>query len=562
MKRAAYYARVSTARQEQEATIESQIAEIEQRIQDDGNLLLPHLKFIDNGWSGELLARPSLDQMRDLARNKEFDCLYVYDRGRLARKFAYQEIILEELSELGIEFITMHDINAVTAEDKVMQSMQGVFHEYERVKIAERMRRGKLGKTRDGKLLGYNPLYGFNYVHKTSEKNGYFEINTPETEVVRKIFDLVGNQGYSLRGVIKKLYELKLYPRKRRRDFWTKGPITRLLKNESYIGKHYYYKTEAVVPQNPKDLNGKYKRIRKSSRKNRPKEEWIPYTCPAIVDEALFYKVQDQLKDNAKYSKRNKVHEYLFRGLVKCTCGMPRAGQKGGEHLYYRCADRIYNHPLPERCKEPAINAGALDEVVWKNLLKLLKNEAILVKEAERFLSSRQFSYRIENKATKETEAKLLKLEEEEKRYLQAFGAGIATFDIYEKQMKELNARKQFLQTEILEQKAAEKQVNLLSQIDVQKLCHSAMEKINSWDFDKKELLARKIIDKIVADQKLAVVKGFIPIESEVLNVALQTVSSHSQNSIKKLDLKDIDVAFKPISRDRRPPQRRQINFI
>jgi site-specific DNA recombinase len=555
MKRAAFYCRVSTARQEQEATIESQIAEVEERIKLDGNMLLPNLRFIDDGWSGDLLARPALDEMRDSARKKEFEVLYVYDRGRLARRFTYQEIILDDLSDLDIEFITLHDVNAVTPEEKVLQSMQGVFHEYERIKIIERMRRGKLGKTRNGKLLGYNPLYGFNYIHKTSEQNGYFEINIEEADVVKKIFDWIGNQGYSIRGVIKKLYELQIYPKKRKRDFWTKGPITRLLQNESYIGKHYYYKTEAIIPHNPKNLNGKYKRIKKSSRKNRPKEEWIPYTCPAIIDETLFNKVQEQIKLNQKYSKRNNVHEYLLRGLVKCTCGMPRAGQKGGKQLYYRCADRIYNHPLPARCKEPAINSIVLDKIVWKNLVKLLKNEQILIKEAEKFLSSKQFSYKIKNKATEETETKLLKVDEEENRYLQAFGTGLASFEVYEKQMKDLNNRKQFLQTEIIEQKTVEKQNDFFSNLNVSELCRKAMEKINSWDFSKKELLVRKIIDKVVANQKLAIVKGFIPVDSEDMNVALQTNCSNSENSLSSnLEFGDINVAFKPISRNRRPP--------
>ena len=239
MKRAAYYARVSTARQEQEETIDSQVKEVEERIKQDGNVLLPHLKFVDDGWSGELLARPALDKLRDSARKREFEVLYVYDRGRLARKFAYQELVIEELTDIGIDFITMHDINAITAEEKVMQSMQGVFHEYERVKIAERMRRGKLGKTRDGKLLGYNPPFGYNYVLKTRDKNGYFTINEDEADVVGKIFYWFGIKNYSMRSVIKKLYETKIFPRKRKREFWTKGPIIRLLKNESYIGRHY-----------------------------------------------------------------------------------------------------------------------------------------------------------------------------------------------------------------------------------------------------------------------------------------------------------------------------------
>jgi site-specific DNA recombinase len=539
MKRAAYYARVSTARQEQEETIDSQVKEVEERIKQDGNVLLPHLKFVDDGWSGELLARPALDKLRDSARKREFEVLYVYDRGRLARKFAYQELVIEELTDIGIDFITMHDINAITAEEKVMQSMQGVFHEYERVKIAERMRRGKLGKTRDGKLLGYNPPFGYNYVLKTRDKNGYFTINEDEADVVGKIFYWFGIKNYSMRSVIKKLYETKIFPRKRKREFWTKGPIIRLLKNESYIGRHYYYKSEAVIPQNPKDLNGKYKRIRKSSRKDRPKDQWILYKCPRIIDDDLFYKAQKQLELNRKYANRNKKHDYLLRGLVFCTCGTTRSGQIGGKNLYYRCASRIYNYPLPSKCHEPAINAGVLDDLVWEHVIKLVTNKERLVQQANRWLNPDRFSDRIKDAEIGKLELELAKLDNEEKRYLQVFGAGLVSFDAYEQQMKDLKARRERLRNEISEQKERNHQANLYSKLNIGELCENALEKIQNWDFPRKEQLVRKIIDKIRTNQQIAVVKGFIPLE-----------------------YKESNVAFKLKDRNCRAPQRGKIHLI
>ena len=126
MLKASYYVRTSTQRQENEETIKSQIDEIEQKIKEDGNILLPQHKFVDDGWSGTILARPSLDAMRDSAKNKEFDVLYVYDRGRISREFYIQEMILAELEDLDIQFITLHDIQAKTAEEKVMQSSQKI----------------------------------------------------------------------------------------------------------------------------------------------------------------------------------------------------------------------------------------------------------------------------------------------------------------------------------------------------------------------------------------------------------------------------------------------------
>src|SRR3989337_4397805 len=146
---AALYARVSTAKQEEQETIDSQVNEIRARIATDGHVLPEENVFQDDGWTGEMLVRPGLDLMRDAANEGKFEILYVYDRGRLSRVFAYQEVIIEEITNRGIKFVTLHDIDAVTAEERVLQAMQGVFHEYERVKIAERFRRGKLYKARN-----------------------------------------------------------------------------------------------------------------------------------------------------------------------------------------------------------------------------------------------------------------------------------------------------------------------------------------------------------------------------------------------------------------------------
>jgi DNA invertase Pin-like site-specific DNA recombinase len=100
---AALYARVSTARQEEQETIESQIEEIKKRILDDGNILPTENVFQDDGWTGEMLQRPGLDAMRDASVANSFQVLYVYDRGRLSRMFAYQEIILEEIINREIQ---------------------------------------------------------------------------------------------------------------------------------------------------------------------------------------------------------------------------------------------------------------------------------------------------------------------------------------------------------------------------------------------------------------------------------------------------------------------------
>ena len=64
---AAVYARVSTLQQEQEATIDSQEAELEKYVREKGYRLSKEYYFLEQAVSGAVLARPALDRLRDLA---------------------------------------------------------------------------------------------------------------------------------------------------------------------------------------------------------------------------------------------------------------------------------------------------------------------------------------------------------------------------------------------------------------------------------------------------------------------------------------------------------------
>lgn len=211
---AALYARVSTAKQEEQETIDSQVNEIRARIVADGHVLPEENVFQDDGWTGEMLVRPGFDLMRDAANEGKFEILYVYDRGRLSRVFAYQEIIIEEITNKGIEFVTMHDMQAKTPEEHVLQAMQGVFHEYERVKIVERFRRGKLHKARSGHLINGQAPYGLTYIVKQGNESAKIIVNDEEAKVVNKVFRWLVVDRLPVRGIRRKMFELGYKPKK------------------------------------------------------------------------------------------------------------------------------------------------------------------------------------------------------------------------------------------------------------------------------------------------------------------------------------------------------------
>lgn len=244
MSRAALYARVSTARQEQEETIDSQIAEVRQRIELDGNILDQANIYIDEGYSGSVLERPALDAMLDTAKVKGFDVLYIYDLGRLSRQLSHLLIVIEQLEKYEREVISLHERITGTPEDKFLLQIMGSMHEYERAKITERFRRGKMYKARSGKIVGYNAPYGYRYNKETGE----LDIHEPEARAVKKMFEWVGNEGLSTYSVIERLHDEGIMPPKQKQEYWTRSPIARILSNETYFANTTSTKQSLYFP--------------------------------------------------------------------------------------------------------------------------------------------------------------------------------------------------------------------------------------------------------------------------------------------------------------------------
>ena len=144
------YARVSSEHQAETNTIASQVAEIRERIAADGVDLRSVLEFIDAGYSGSSLVRPALERLRDVAAAGSLDRLYVHCPDRLARHYAYQVLLLEELTQRGVEVIFLNRPLGHTPEDQLLLQVQGVIAEYERAKLLERSRRGKRHAAQEG----------------------------------------------------------------------------------------------------------------------------------------------------------------------------------------------------------------------------------------------------------------------------------------------------------------------------------------------------------------------------------------------------------------------------
>src|ERR687889_459924 len=159
----AIYARVSTERQERQQTIDSQLAALRAWAAGEARDLDEDHAFRDEGYSGARLDRPGLDALRDAVRDGAVELVAVLSPDRLARRYAYQVVLLEEFRRAGCEVVFLHRPISDDPDDQLLLQIQGAIAEYERAVLAERFRRGKLQRARDGGIVGAKAPYGYRY---------------------------------------------------------------------------------------------------------------------------------------------------------------------------------------------------------------------------------------------------------------------------------------------------------------------------------------------------------------------------------------------------------------
>jgi len=388
-KNAALYARVSTPQQEQEATIESQVAAVEAYAQANGYNLNPDHYFLDLAVSGAKLSRPALDRLRDLAAEAVFSTILCLTPDRLARQYAHQWVLLNELQRAGVEviFITQPDV-ADDPQGQLLLGIQGLFSEYERAMITERLRRGKLYRIRHGQLVNPNPPYGYRYIPISQPNGGRWEPYPVEADVVRQIYtEYCGEERVTITQIVASLNKVDSKAVARGR-LWRFSTVQAILKQPAYTGRAYYNRTQThheAVGQPKKQGRG----LRKSAaHRPRPEAEWIDVTVPALLSEALWEQAQERLLMNKKFSRRNNTRFYLLRSLLVCdVCGRTLAGSVYNGCSNYRCSNGGKNREPGVPRHSCTLDGNMIEPLVWQAVSELLHNPTLL---ADAWLSEQE----------------------------------------------------------------------------------------------------------------------------------------------------------------------------
>ncbi len=270
--RTAVYLRVSTNRQTQAQTMEQQWERLQAH--------------------GASLTRPGLDRLRDRVKSATLDRVLLTSPDRLARNYVHQMVLIEEWERSGCRVEFLDRPMSQDPHDQLLLQIRGAVAEYERVLIAERMRRGRQMKLQAGVLLPWTiPPYGYRSAPDRPRDPSGVQIEPAEGAIVQELFTLYLADKGTLLSLAKYLLHLDLpSPRGNRR--WSTASLRGVLTNPAYTGKLYIGRSRSRPA-----------RIRRSAthplgnpthgQDATPVEEWILVgTVPALVSQADFDRVQ------------------------------------------------------------------------------------------------------------------------------------------------------------------------------------------------------------------------------------------------------------------------------
>ena len=503
----ALYARVSSEQQAEAKTIESQLAEIRRRIATDGYEQTSVLEFVDEGYSGSTLVRPALERLRDVAAAGEIDRLYVHCPDRFARNYAYQVLLLDELTQRGVEVIFLNRPLGQTPEDQVLLQVQGVIAEYERAKFLERSRRGKRHAAQEGRvgILCHAP-YGSRYVNK-QEGGGEarFDIIFDQARIVQQVFAWVGEDRCTINDVCRRLHQAGIRTRTGK-EHWDHKTIWDMLKNPAYKGEAAFGKTRwtPVGPRLRAPRGRPAQSRRGSSGKDAPKDEWITIPVPALVDRALFEAVQEQLEENRRRARiPEKGSRYLLQGLLVCAkCGYAYHGRTNdARNAYYRCSGSMSlpRHGGQRWCWNKELRMDQTDAAVWQEVCRLLEEPQRPEQEYRQRLHPQQQQGEHEG-----LEIQMGKLRRGIARLIDSYADGLIDKQEFEPRVTRMRQRLQHLEDQLQrlkEEAEVEEELRLiLGRLET--FATKVREGLHQADFQTRRDIIRALVKRVEVDEQ------------------------------------------------------------
>ena len=521
----AAYLRVSSQVQRQRETIASQREAVLDHARRRGWLIPDTCVFADDGFSGATLERAALEALRDGVASGEIETVLVWSIDRLSRNFAHQILLQEEFARTGATIVCVQEPDNATPQGMLLRQILSVISEYERTQIAERSRRGKIHRARQGSLnMLSRPPYGYRLIRKTEACGARLEVDDTEARVVRWIYDLYVRDGLKMHEIGPRLDAQGVRPR--HAQHWSCSTVAVILRNEAYIGKAAYLKTMSSGKRTRHNRTGRQKAgavRRLTSRTARAREEWIELPVPVIVDEAVFARAQQQRAVNRRFSPRKTIEQTLLQGLCVCGhCGYAMGRHSGGSsgttlrRHYYRCHGiDPWRRPHGAVCDNPVVRADELDEAVWKEVLALLENPELIQSEINRRLAVANDTVATRRRIDT-LHSELARIETRLRRLLDAYQEEVITLDELRERKGPLQTRQQSIVSELKALQTAEldRASRLSLATTMERFLQRMREGAQSVSLAERQRIVRLLVREVQVGKETVTICHSIPIES------------------------------------------------
>ena len=375
-KRVAAYCRVSTDREEQEHSFETQKAMYTDMIMMKPTWQMAGI-YADDGITGTIAKkRPGFMKMIDDSRKGKIDIIITKSVSRFSRNNLDCLIYVRELKELGIPIIFEKEgINTLQVSSELLITLFSGLSQAESESISMNVKIGKRQSLKNGNVpFCYKSFLGYK-----KGADGKPEIVPEEAEIIKRIY-YEYLSGKSLYEVAKSLMADGILTARGNKK-WTSKGIESILKNEKYKGDALLQKTYIVdcISKKCKKNNGELPMY------------YVENNHPAIIDRATFDRVQEEISRRSskpkktekgtktelgKYSSKYALTELLYCGC----CGKPYRRVtwtiRGKKKIVWRCISRLdYGKKY---CKDsPSIEETLLHNAIAEAITQNAQNEGV-----------------------------------------------------------------------------------------------------------------------------------------------------------------------------------------
>jgi site-specific DNA recombinase len=447
-KTAVLYARVSTDEQARGGySLAQQLEALREYAAGEGYRVLEEVA--DPGQSGASLERPGMDRVRDLVAAGGVSIVLAQDRDRFAREPAYHYLLRREFEEHGTKIRALNDRGDESPEGELTDGILDQLAKYERAKISERTRRGKLQKAREGKVIAtMKPPYGFRY----NEARDALVVHEAESAVVETVFRLAA-EGHGTKAIQTRLYRQGI-PSPTGKEVWHRPVLKRMVFSDTYKPHTFEEAAELVPPaatavlregeeygirwwnrssqkgrqvsESARDGTRRYRR--KVAVSDRDRSEWVGAPVPTFLPRGLVDAARAALSAPRPYERKNLARGWELRGLMRCpSCGgamTPHTAKRGEKRYhYYRC------HRGAEyrrgSCKQRMKRAEEAEEAMWGFVSRVMKDPGRILLGMDALIEQR----RSEMRGDPEREARawlerLAEVDQERRGYLRLAAKG------------------------------------------------------------------------------------------------------------------------------------------